>query len=464
MTKKRQYDAIVIGAGQAGGPLSTTLANAGLKTALIEREHLGGTCINNGCTPSKTMAYSARVAHLVGRATEYGIQTGHFNVNLKSIRKRKNKIVESFRKSTQRKIEENQNLDVLRGEAKFVGIKSLEINLNSGIKKHIFADKIFINVGVRPDIPSIKGLESINYLDSTSIMELDMVPERLLIVGGGYIGVEFGQMFKRFGSSVTIVQQDNQLLPGEDEDIAKEIFSIFEEEKIKVLLDSEASSVHKSTNGYIRLHIHRGNKELVEHGTHLLIAAGRRPNSDRLDVLKGELETDSNGYLKVNHRLETNLPGVYALGDIKGGPAFTHISYDDYRIIRANLINGDDKSTNGRLVPYTVFIDPQLGRVGLTEKEAISKNYQINVAKMPMSSSAQALEWDETRGLMKAVINKDNGQILGCAVLGIKGGELASVLQMAMIGNVKYQDIRDGVFAHPTLAESLNNLFMSIKD
>jgi pyruvate/2-oxoglutarate dehydrogenase complex dihydrolipoamide dehydrogenase (E3) component len=464
MTVKKQYDAIIIGSGQAGGPLSTTLSDAGFKTALIERGHLGGTCINNGCTPSKTMAYSARVAHLVNRSADYGIYTGPVNVNMKAIRQHKNDVVESFRKSTQKQIEKNKKLVVIRGKARFDGNKSLEINQSSGKNQHITADKIFINTGARPFIPQINGLETISYLDSTSIMELDIIPERLLIIGGGYIGVEFAQMFKRFGSSVTIIQRDKQLLPREDEDVAEEILSIFEEEGIKVLLDSEAISVQKSKSSNIRLHIRTKNEEKVEYGTHLFIAAGRQPNSDNLDLNNTGLETDSDGFIKTNQYLETNVPGIFALGDIKGGPAFTHISYDDYRIIRNNIFDGNHTTVQDRVVPYTVFIDPQLGRVGLTEKDALEKEYRIKVAKMPMSSSAQAIENDETQGLMKAIIDAENGEILGCAILGIHGGEVAAVLQMAMIGNITYENIRDGVFAHPTLAESLNNLFMSFQD
>ena len=460
--KTEHYDALIIGAGQAGGPLSTTLAQAGWKTALIEQRYVGGTCVNDGCTPTKTMVASARVAYLARRAADYGVHTGPVSVDLAKVRQRKQAIVDSFRDGSQRRIENTEGLALLMGAARFTGPKSVEVRMNSGETRHLTADKIFINTGARPRKPSLPGLDSVPALDSTSIMELNELPEHLLVLGGGYIGVEFGQMFRRFGSDVTLVQRRDQVLVREDRDVAEEVVNILREDGIEVWLQTDMLRAEQTDDGHIRLTGRTPDGERTLAGSHLLVAAGRVPNTDRLNLAAAGVETDKRGTIRVNERLETTAPGVYALGDANGGPPFTHISYDDFRIIRANLLEGGHLTTTNRLLPYTVFIDPQLGRVGLGEREAQVQGLHIRVAKLPMSHVAQALESDETRGFMKAIVDADTHQILGAAVLGIYGGEIVTVLQMAMMGNVPYTAIRDGVFAHPTLAESLNNLFMAI--
>jgi pyruvate/2-oxoglutarate dehydrogenase complex dihydrolipoamide dehydrogenase (E3) component len=463
MTITEKYDALVIGAGQAGGPLSMGLAHAGWKAALVEREHVGGTCINEGCTPTKTMVASARVAHLAQRAAGYGVRTGPVTVDLAKVRQRKRDIVDSFRGGSQRRIKETEGLDLIMGEARFTGPNAVEVRLNGGGTRHLTADKIFINVGARPRRPSLPGLDDVAYLDSTSIMELDEVPEHLLVIGGGYIGLEFGQMFRRFGSQVTIVHRRDQLLTREDADVAGAVADILREDGIEVLLETQPVRVARAKDGQIQLAVRTADGERTLTGSHLLAAVGRVPNTDRLDPEVAGIEVDARGFIRVNERLETHVPGVYALGDVKGGPAFTHISYDDFRIIRTNLLQGGDATTDGRLVPYAVFIDPQLGRVGLSEREARARGREIRVARMPMTWVARALEVDETRGLMKAIVDTDTGQILGAAILSIEGGEIMAVLQMAMMGKVPYTAIRNGVFAHPTLAESLNNLFAAME-
>jgi pyruvate/2-oxoglutarate dehydrogenase complex dihydrolipoamide dehydrogenase (E3) component len=307
-------------------------------------------------------------------------------------------------------------------------------------------------------VPRLDGLKDVPYLNSTSIMELDSVPEHLLVLGGGYIGLEFGQLFRRFGSQVTIIQSRAQLLNLEDPDVAHEVENIFKEDGIDILLNANATRASRS-DGEIRLDVEGQARSRTIAGSHLLIATGRSPNSDTLNLAAAGIRTDSHGFIIANDRLETNARGIYVLGDIKGGPAFTHISYDDYRIIRTNVIEKGEASTAGRLVPYTVFIDPQLGRIGMTETEARTRNKKIRVAKMPMTYVARALEVDESRGFMKAIVDTDSGQILGAAILGIEGGEIMAMIQLAMMGNLPYTLLRDGVFAHPTLAESLNNLF-----
>jgi pyruvate/2-oxoglutarate dehydrogenase complex dihydrolipoamide dehydrogenase (E3) component len=462
MAETETYDALVLGAGQAGVPLSTTLANAGWRTAIVEREHVGGTCVNEGCTPTKTMVASARVAHLARRATDYGVDTGPVTVDMSRVRQRKRDIVDSFRSGNQRRIEQAEGLDLVMGEARFTGSKQVEVRLNDGGSRSMVAETIFVNTGARPRVPALPGLDAVSFLDSTSIMELDVVPAHLMVVGGGYIGLEFGQMFRRFGSQVTIVQRSGQVLTREDTDVAQEIAEILREDGIDVLLDTQPVGVEPARDQGIRLTVRTSKGERTLTGSHLLVAAGRVPNTDRLNLGAAGIEGDERGCIPVNGRLETNVPGIYALGDVKGGPAFTHISYDDFRIIRTHLLEGGEASIEDRLVPYTVFIDPQLGRVGLTEREARAQRREIRVAKIPMSWVARALEVDETRGLMKAIVDADSGQILGAAILGIEGGEIMAILQVAMMGGVPYTSLRDGVFAHPTLAEALNTLFTSL--
>jgi pyruvate/2-oxoglutarate dehydrogenase complex dihydrolipoamide dehydrogenase (E3) component len=461
MTIPQQYDAIVIGSGQAGTPLSTALAEAGMHTALIEREHVGGTCVNEGCTPTKTMVASARVAYLARRGADYGVRTGDIRIDMERVRQRKRDIVNSFRNGSQGRIEKTANLELIFGEASFTGAKSLLVRLKDGGQRVLTAGKVFINAGARPSVPALDGLKAVSFLDSTSIMELDTVPEHLLVLGGGYVGLEFGQMFRRFGSRVTIVQSAGQLLNREDPDIAQEVAKILQQDGVEVLLNATANRVSQS-DGSIRLEVQQQGHSTALAGSHLLVATGRIPNSDTLNLAAAGVQTDDHGFIKVNGRLETTSNGIYALGDIKGGPAFTHISYDDFRIIRTNLIEKGSATTDGRLVPYTVFIDPQLGRVGSSETEARKQKRNIRVAKLPMTSVARALEVDETRGFMKAIVDGETNQILGAAVLGIEGGEVMSAFQVAMMGKLPYTALRDGVFAHPTLAESLNNLFMAM--
>jgi pyruvate/2-oxoglutarate dehydrogenase complex dihydrolipoamide dehydrogenase (E3) component len=459
----QHYDAIVIGAGQGGNPLAVTLAHAGRSIALIEREHVGGTCVNEGCTPTKTMVASAKVAYLDRRSDDYGVQNGPVTVDMIKVRQRKRDIVEGFRRGDERRIEETDGLDLLMGEASFTGPKELEVRLNGGQTIQLSADDIFINVGARPANPPIEGLDTVPALNSTTIMELDELPERLLVLGGSYVGLEFAQMFRRFGSEVTVVQRGEQLMGREDADVAEAVAEIMRQDGIEVLLKAQAQRAERSDYGRIRLTIRTPEGERVLEGSHLLVAAGRPPNTDTLGLEAAGVETDERGFVKADERLETNVPGIYAMGDVKGGPAFTHISYDDFRVIKTNLIDGGDATIADRLVPYTIFIDPQLGRVGLSEGEAQDQGFNIRVAKMPMSHVARALEMDESRGFMKAVVDADTGRILGCAVLGIEGGEIMAMMQIAMMGQVPYTALREAVFSHPTLAESLNNLFATIE-
>ncbi len=456
------YDAVVIGSGQGGTPLSLALAKAGWKTAIVERNHIGGTCVNVGCTPTKTMVASARVAYLAKRSADYGVDSGPVTVNMSAVRRRKQKIVESFRDGSLRNIEKTEGLELLKGEARFIGPKSLEV-VNEGGPRQLSAEGIFINTGARPAKPPVPGLDTIPTLDSSSIMELESLPDHLLVMGGGYVGLEFGQMFRRFGSRVTIVHRGDHLLSHEDPDVADEVATILREDEINVLLNSEAVRA-KGDNTSVSLTVKTREREALLEGSHLLVAVGRRPNTDQLNLRATGVETDEHGFIKVNDHLETNVAGIYALGDVNGGPAFTHISYDDFRIIRRNLLEGGNATTKERLVPYTVFIDPQLGRIGITETEARSQGLRTRVAKLPMSRVARAIELSETRGFIKAVVDVETKQILGCAVLGIEGGELMAMFEIAIMAQLPYTTLQEAIFAHPTLAESFNNLFMAMAD
>ena len=467
MSETTNYDGIIIGSGQAGTPLARELAGAGWKTALVERKHVAGTCINEGCTPTKTMVASARVAYLARRASEYGVDHGEVRVDMERVRQRKREIVESFRQSNEKRLQD-AGVDLIMGEASFGeadsdGEYQIEVRLNQGGIRRISAPKIFINTGARPSRPSIPGLGGVAALDSTSIMELGELPEHLLIVGGGYIGVEFGQMFRRFGSRVSIVQRRAQLLEREDEDVAGEVAEILRQDGIEILFESEALGVEESPDGKVRLSIRNKQGQRTLDGSHLLLAAGRTPNTEKLNLGAVGINMDPRGYIPVNARLETNIENIYALGDVKGGPAFTHISYDDFRVMRDNLLGEGNASIEGRLVPYTVFMDPQLGRVGLSEKEARAQGIDFKVARMPMSYVARALETDETRGLMKALVDPGSGRILGAAILGIQGGEIMAMIEIAMLGDLPYTVLKEAIFTHPSLSESLNTLFSSLE-
>ncbi|GAC1324679.1 MAG: mercuric reductase [Chloroflexota bacterium] len=461
MADEEKYDAIIIGDGQAGGPLSTALVKAGYRTAVIEREHAGGTCVNEGCTPTKTMVASARVAYLVGRAREYGVAATSPRVTMSVVRKRKQDIVDMFRDGSQKAIESG-GVDFLMGEGSFTGPHSVEVKLHSGETRQLTARMIVVDTGTRPSEPPIEGLSDVHSLNSTTIMELDEVPDHLMILGGGYIGVEFAQMFRRFGSNVTIVERMPHLLGREDHDVADAVCGILRDDGIEVLLSTSVQRVGAGDDGAIRVTIGGDGDETALTGSHLLVAVGRKPNTQVLNLDAAGVQHDERGFIQVNERLETNVPGIYATGEVAGTPAFTHMSYDDFRIIRSNVIEGGNRTTRDRLTPYTVFLDPQLGRVGLTEQEARDRRLNIRVATMPMNHVARALEMDESRGMVKAIVDMDSKQIVGCAVLGIEGGEVMAMIEIAMMGKLPYTALRDGIFAHPTLAELLNNLFGQI--
>ena len=462
MPQTTPYDAIVIGTSQGGRLLPIALAKAGRKVAVIERGHVGGACVNVGCTPTKTMVASARVAYLARRGADYGIHIGPISVDLQAIHTRKQSIVEGARLGYENRLTEAQGIDLLRGEAHFLAPKTLEVSLKGGETREITAPLVFIDTGDRPEQLTIKGIENVSVLNSTTLMELDTLPEHLLIIGGGYIGLEFGQMFRRFGSQVTIIQRGPRLLMSEDEDVSDAITTILREDGITVLTGTTPQQVEQQSSGRLQLTVHTPQGEQQLTGSHLLAAAGRVPNAENLTPEAAGIQLDKEGYIQVNEQLETNVPGIYALGDVKGGPAFTHISYDDFRILRTNLLEHGRASTRDRLVPYTIFIDPQFGRVGLSENQARKQGRNICVAKLPMTAVPRALETGETRGFMKAIVDADTQQILGCAILSIEGGEIMTIIQVAMMGKLPYTALKEGIFTHPTLAEGLNALFLTL--
>jgi pyruvate/2-oxoglutarate dehydrogenase complex dihydrolipoamide dehydrogenase (E3) component len=451
-----RYDAIVIGSGQAGNPLSQKLADRGWTVALIEREHLGGTCINTGCTPTKTMIASAQVAHYARNAGKWGVRAGEVSVDLSKVVARKDQIVGQWRSSQERKVEERKTLHLYRGQARFVSPHQVRVG-----DEILDSERIFINTGTRPTVPPVEGLSGIDFLDNASIMRLTEVPEHLLVLGGGYIGLEFGQMFRRFGSRVTVVHRAEQILPHEDADVAEALQKALEAEGIRFVLKATTTRVEKH-NGGVSLTIQvQGATETVR-GSRLLVATGRRPNTDDLGLQDAGVQTDPRGFVRVNNRLETSVPGVWALGDVKGGPAFTHISFNDYQIVYANLIEGKALTTDNRPVPYSVFTDPQLGRVGLTEKEARATGRRLKIGKIPMSWVARAIERDETAGLMKLVVDGDTDQILGAAILALEGGELVQILGAVMLAGAPYTLLKGAVYIHPTLAEGFWTLMEAV--
>ncbi|PYH43025.1 mercuric reductase [Aspergillus saccharolyticus JOP 1030-1] len=474
------YDAIIIGSGQGGTPLAKAFAEAKYKTALIEREHIGGCCVNEGCTPTKTMIASGRVAYLTRRGPDYGVympargdkDQNSVAIDMKKVRQRKREIVESFRKGGQSRLEA-AGVDILMGEASFIDGKTLTVAMHDGGNRTVTGEKIVINSGCRPAVPDIEGIHAIpkeRILDSTSVMELGSVPKHLVVVGGGYIGVEFGQLFRRLGAKVTILHRGTQLLPREDKELAGILLDIFQESGINVFLGTAPVRLAPASEGTFDVWTKGKEGDRVLQGaTHILFAAGRIPNTESLRTEAAGVKTDEKGYIITDGSLRTSTPSVYALGDVKGPPAFTHVSYDDFRILKSNLLTScstaAELSTRDRLIPYVAFTDPQFAHVGLHEQEARDRHpdKKILTALMPMSYVARALEIDETRGAMKAVVDGESGLILGYSCLGVEGGELMSVVQMAMMGGLTFRQLQNGIFAHPTLAECLNNLWAFLK-
>lgn len=454
----KKYDAIIIGSGQAGNPLATALAKAGKKTLIVEKRFIGGTCVNDGCTPSKTLISSGKIARDVRISSHWGIDSTLNQVDVSSVQKRRADLVEISRKNNTEALENTENLDVLMGKAQFTGPKELQISLDESRKTGVTAPLIFINTGARPAIPDIDGLTTHGFLTSTELLSIPELPEKLLIIGAGYIALELGQLFARLGSSVTMLEAGDAFLPKEDRDVAEELLKILRDEGLDIKIGTKVRSVAKSDGKY-ELEVESGGKRESLIGSHLLVAAGRRPHIDGLSLDKTGVKINEKDEIIVNERLETSVEGIYALGDVKGGLAFTHVAYNDYVVVRKNLLDQQEASTNGRLIPYVVFTDPELARIGLNEVQAKKENLHYQVLSMPMNKVARAAEAGDTRGLMKVLVEKGSGKILGASLIGSVAGETLTSIQMAMLGNLKAQDLSEQIFAHPTYAEALNNLF-----
>ncbi len=456
------FDAIVIGTGQAGKPLAGALGKAGRRVAIIEKGRVGGTCVIDGCTPTKTMVASARVAHLARRAGDYGVRVGDVEVDLEVVRRRKRDMVDAWSSGGERGLGRIDTVDLVFGTARFTGPRAVDVALAEGGTRSLTADQVFINTGTRNRVPDLEGLDTVPWLDNASLMELAEVPEHLVVLGGGFIGLEFAQMFRRFGSRVTVIEAGDRIAPREDDDIREALREILEEDGIDFRCGAPASEVRADGPG-VEVRLGDAGGDAGVRGTHLMVAVGRVPNADDLGLERAGVERTERGFIRVDDALRTTADGVWALGDVNGGPPFTHIAYDDYRVVRENVLGDGGASRAGRIVPYTLFTDPQLGRVGLTEREAREQGRDVLIASMPMSRAARAVETDETRGLMKAVVDAGTGRILGASILGVEGGEIASAIQIAMMGGLTWRDLRDSAFSHPTLTESLNNLFATIE-
>ncbi len=453
------FDDIVLGGGKGGKSLAMALGVAGRNVALIERGQIGGTCINVACIPTKAMVASAKLLDLIKNAKHFGIDVAAAGPSLQGIIERKRGIVKGMVDAHWNLFTTTPNMELIVGTGKFVGQRQIEVALDSGRTRLLTAERIYINTGSRTTVPELQGLSQVPYLTSTSIMEIDVLPEHLVIIGGGYIALEFAQIFRRLGSKVTVLLRDERFLPMEDDDVAAAVKQILEEEGISFRSRAKAQSVKQNSAGEIEITL-EGNDSIS--CTHLMVAIGRTPNTDQLNLSATGVTTDERGHIKVNARLETAAANIWAMGDCNGGPFFTHVSWDDFRIIRDNVLHGADRTTTGRLVPYTLFIDPELGRVGLTEEQARKKGFDVHVAKIAASKIPRSNTSGEVKGLLKAVIDKNTNQILGCSLLCHSAGEVMSVVQMAMVGQVPYTTVRDTVFTHPTMAESLNLLFASV--
>lgn len=458
-----KFDVIIIGSGQAGNPLAKKLSEQGKHVALVESEFIGGACINYGCTPTKTLVGIAKTIFQARKATNYGITLDETVPKVELVNDRKNDVVKSSRERLENTLLEDPNITFFHGVGSFSGYKEVRVKLVNLGYKTITADSIFINTGTHPHVPKIKGLSSVKFFTSKTIMDFESIPDHLLIIGGGYIGLEFSQIFRRMGSQVTIIEQYPRLLSKEDDDVSSMIRQVLEQEGIRVVTSANIVSVNAANDTKsIQIEILSQGKTVALKGSHLLVAAGDVPNTEQLDLSNTGIQVDEKGFIPVNKHLETEQAGIYALGDVKGGPAFTHVSYNDYVVVTDHLFGDKALSIDNRLVPYCLFIDPELGRIGLTEMEASEMNLDFSVAKMNTSAIARAIETDQTLGFIKVIVDNNTKKILGVATICAGGGELMSLLQIAIIGDLTYVQLRDTMFAHPTYAEGINNLFSPI--
>jgi len=451
------FDAIVIGTGQAGPALAARLDREGLKTAVIERRGLGGTCVNDGCIPTKALVASARAAQLARRGGDYGFTSGEVRVDMKAVKARKDKIVAHSTKGLAEWFQGMRNVTLIMGHARFTGPKTVVVD-----GRTLAAERIFVNVGGRASVPDMPGIRDVPYLTNSSVMDVDFLPEHLVIVGGSYIGLEFAQMYRRFGSKVTVVERAAKLLPREDDDVAAEIRAILEREGVEIRTGADCISFKKQGDGIaVGLTCDGGTPVLV--GSHLLLAIGRLPNTHDLGLDKAGVETDPRGFIKVDDECRTNVPGIWALGDANGRGAFTHTSYNDYEIVAANLFDKDPRRISQRLPCYALFIDPPLGRAGMNEQEARKSGRKLLAGKMLMTRVGRAREAGETQGFMKVVVDAETKEILGASLLGLNGDEIVHSLLDVMYAKAPYTTIQRAVHIHPTVTELIPTLLGNLK-
>ena len=443
-----QYDAIVIGTGQAGPSLAKRLAGEGWKVAVIERDKFGGTCVNTGCTPTKTLVASAEAAHIARRAADFGVVIdGAVRVDMKKVKARKDAVVAPSNTGVEKSLRSTKNCTVYRGDASFTGPQ--EIHVGDDV---LSADHIFINVGGRASIPPMSGLDQVDYLTNSSIMNIDFLPPHLMIVGGSYVGLEFAQMYRRFGSEVTVIEMGPHLIGREDEDVSNAVREILEEEGIHVRLNARCmSAAERGDTITVTLDCTRGAP--TASGSHLLIATGRRPNTDDLGLEAAGIAHDERGYINVDDELRTNVPGIWAVGDCNGKGAFTHTAYNDFEIVAANLLDKDPRRVSDRIPAYALYIDPPLGRAGMTEAEALKSGKRTLIGRMPMSDIARAVEKGNTRGFMKILVDAETKHILGAAILGTGGDEVIHCVLDLMYAKAPYTVMQRAVNIHPTISE-----------
>ena len=453
-----RYDAIVIGTGQSGPSLADRLAEEGMKTAVLERERFGGTCVNVGCTPTKALVASARAAHVARRAADFGVELeAHVSVDMKRVKARKDDIVRPSTEGVEQWLEGTPNVTVYRGHGRFEGATTVRVN-----EQLLEADKIFLNVGTRALTPEMPGLEEIDYLTNSSMMEVDFLPEHLIIIGGSYIGLEFAQIYRRFGSQVTVVDRGDRLIGRDDEDVSESVREILESEGIHVRLNAECISFAKQGDAIAAgVLCKEGPPDVV--GSHVLLAIGRVPNTADLGLEKAGVEVDDRGFVRVDDELRTNVPGIWAMGDCNGRGAFTHTSYNDYEIVAANLFDDDPRRASDRILCYGLFVDPPLGRVGITEQQARESGRRVLVGKRMMSNVGRARERSETDGFIKILVDGDSEEILGAAILGIGGDEVVHTLLTAMYAKLPYTVVSRAVHIHPTVAELIPTVLQNLE-
>jgi len=455
-----EYDFLVLGSGEAGKYLAWTMARKGLRTAVIERKYVGGSCPNIACLPSKNVIHSAKVANYFWRGREFGIHKEHCWIDMSAVRDRKRRMVAGL-VQMHRDIYQSSGAELVIGTGHFVAPRSIEVELAEGGTRLLRGEKVVISTGSRATIEATPGLREAEPLTHIEALELDRVPPHLVVIGGGYIGLEMAQAMRRFGSDVTILERNAHLLHREDSDVTEEIEAFLGEEGVRIMTGARINRVEGKSGTCVKVHVTRDGKDLVLEGSHLLVASGRTPNTSGIGLDRAGVKITERGFVKVNDRLETTAAGVWAVGDCAGSPHFTHIAYDDFRIVRDNLA-GRRRVTNGRQVPFCMFTDPELARIGLSETEAKKRGIAYRLAKIPMMTILRTRTLSETRGFLKALIDTNSDRILGFTALGVEAGELIAVVQVAMLAGTPYTTLRDAIFTHPTIAEGLVPLFSAV--